>query len=73
MLFSVGFQFWLLLNCFFYAVYRSKRRLYLPIGLILLYTVICLFLPIVIMRYFMVLFLFFPITVVATFHPKERF
>ena len=73
MLFSVGFQFWLLLNCFFYAVYRSKRRLYLPIGLILLYTVICLFLPIVIMRYFMVLFLFFPITIVATFPPKERF
>ena len=72
MLFSVGFQFWILLNCFFYAVYRRRRGLYLPIGLLLTYMVICLFLPIVIMRYFMVLYLFFPITIVMTLYNNNN-
>ena len=71
MLFSIGFQLWLMLNCFFYTVYRRRRKLYLPLVLILIYMFICLFLPIIIMRYFMVIFLFFPITVALHIYPAE--
>lgn len=72
MLFSIGFQFWLLLHGFFYVVYRRRRQWYLPMGFMLAYTVICLFLPIVLLRYFMSLFLFFPITIAMTFEPGNR-
>lgn len=72
MLFSIGFEFWLLLNCLFYAVFRHRKYVYLPVGLLIIYMVICLFLPIVLMRYYMVLFLCLPITAVATLYPEEK-
>ena len=72
MLFSIGFQNWLALHCFFLAVYRRRRNLYLPLGVILAYLLICLFLPIVIMRYFMPLYLLFPLTAVMTLCPPRH-
>lgn len=70
MLFSIGFQYWLLLNCLFYSVYRRRKKLYLPLAAIFVYLAFCFFIPIVLMRYFMPLFLFFPLTVVMTVHPQ---
>ncbi|MBQ9901400.1 MAG: hypothetical protein IJM51_03320 [Clostridia bacterium] len=72
MLFSVGFQNWLMLHCFFYAVYRRRRSLYLPLGVILVYLMICFFVPIVIMRYYMPLFLLLPLSAVMTLHYNEK-
>lgn len=69
MLFSIGFQFWVILNSMFYAVYRRCRHLYLPLGFFLAYMLLTLFLPIVLLRYFMAVFLFLPITVVMTVQP----
>ena len=69
MLFSIGFQYWLLLHCVFYAIYRRRKRLLLPLGAMMVYLFFCFFIPIVLMRYFMPLFLFFPLTVVMTIHP----
>ena len=69
MLFSIGFQYWLLLNCLFYSVYKGRKKLYLPLGAMFVYLAFCFFIPIVLMRYFMTLFLFFPVTVVMTVQP----
>ena len=66
MLFSIGFQYWLLLNCLFYSVYRRRKKWFLPLGVIFVYLVFCFFIPLVLMRYFMPLFLFFPVTMVMT-------
>ncbi len=35
MLFSIGFQFWILLNCAFYVMYRRCRHLYVPVLILL--------------------------------------
>lgn len=76
MLFSIGFHNWLVLHCLFYAVYRRSKKLYLPLGVMMAYLMICLLLPIVIMRYYMPLYLLFPLTVVitvrASYHSGEE-
>ena len=69
MLFSIGFQFWLLLGGFFYAAWRGRRDLFLPYGLMTAYMLLGFFLPIVLMRYFIALFLFFPLNLVMIFRP----
>ena len=66
MIFSIGFQYWLLLNCLFYAVYRRRKKLLIPLAVIFVYLAFCFFIPLVIMRYFMPLFLLFPLTVIMT-------
>lgn len=72
MLFSIGFQFWMLLNCCFYAVYRQCRHLYLPLAVLLGYALISAFVPLVLLRYFSALFLAFPMTAVFTLQPKTN-
>lgn len=69
MLFSIGFQFWVILNSMFYAVYRRCKHLYLPMGFILMFLLLTFFVPIVLLRYFMPVFLFFPITIAMTVQP----
>jgi len=71
MLFSIGFQFWLVLICFFQALAYKNRRLYLPILVILGYTLISAFVPLVLLRYFAALFFAFPLTVTFMLEPKK--
>lgn len=70
MLFSIGFQFWIVLNSVFYVGYRKCRHLYLPLAIILGYTIISAFVPLVLLRYFAMLFFAFPMTVVFTIQPS---
>ena len=68
MLFSIGFQYWLLLHCLFYSLYKRRKKLLLPLAVIFVYIAFCFFIPLVLLRYFMPLFLLFPLTVVMTIH-----
>lgn len=70
-LFSIGFQFWLVLICFFQAIAYKNRRLYLPILIILMYALISAFVPLVILRYFAALFIAFPLTVTFLLEPNK--
>lgn len=72
MLFSIGFHFWLLLNCCFYAVYRRCRHLYLPLLVLLMYAVISSFVPLVLLRYFSALFFAFPMVAAFTLQPERK-
>lgn len=72
MLFSIGFQFWLLLNCFFYASYRRCRYLYAPLAILLAYTMLSALVPLVHLRYFAALFFSFPMTAVFTLQPSRK-
>lgn len=71
MLFSIGFQFWLLLNCFFYASYRRYKHLYAPLAVLLSYTILSALVPLVCLRYFAALFFSFPVTIVFTLQPGK--
>lgn len=70
MFFSIGFQFWIVLNCVFYIGYRRCKHLYLPVAIILGYTIVSAFVPLVLLRYFAMLFFAFPMTVVFTIQPS---
>jgi hypothetical protein len=70
MFFSIGFQFCIVLNCVFYIGYRRCKYLYLPVAIVLGYTIISAFLPLVLLRYFAMLFFAFPMTVVFTIQPS---
>lgn len=69
MLFSIGFQVWVLLHCLFYAAYRKCRHLFWPLGIAAIYTLCCAFVPLVLLRYFGALFLVFPMTAAFTLCP----
>lgn len=70
MLFSIGFNFWILLNCFFFICFKKYKNLILPLTIILCYTLISAFVPLVILRYFCALFFTLPIIAVFTLQPK---
>lgn len=69
LLFSIGFQFWILLNCMFYALYRKSSHLYPSIAILLGYVLISSFVPLVLLRYFAALFFAFPLTMLFTLQP----
>lgn len=69
MLFSIGFQFWLLLGCVFYVIYRKRLLLLWPLAVILLYTLLSAFVPLVLLRYFGALFLVMPMIAAFTLCP----
>lgn len=69
LLFSIGFQFWILLNCMFYALYRKSSHLYPSIAILLGYVLISSFVPLVMLRYFAALFFAFPLTMLFTLQP----
>lgn len=71
MLFSIGFQFWVVLNAFFYILYRKQTNLILPVGIILGYMIICSFVPLVLLRYFAAVFLAMPMVIVFTLQPNH--
>jgi len=69
MLFSVGFQVWILLHCILYAAYRKARPLFGPLFILSVYTLCCAFVPLVLVRYFGALYFVFPMILVFTCCP----
>ena len=72
MLFSIGFQLWLLLFCLFYALARNRRSLLLPIAALLIYVLCSAFTPLVLLRYYGALFLAMPIIVGSVLCPERQ-
>jgi hypothetical protein len=71
MLFSIGFQFWIILNSLFYVVYRKAKKLILPIAIILGYMLISACVPLVLARYFAAAFFAFPMLLIFTLQPNR--
>ena len=71
MLFSIGFQLWILLNCLFYNLYRKNRKLILPLCILMLYMVLSAFGPLVLLRYYAAIFFCFPLLLVFTLQPAS--
>ncbi|MDE6946653.1 MAG: hypothetical protein K2P14_05685 [Anaeroplasmataceae bacterium] len=71
MLFSIGFQFWLLLNCCFYSVYRKCSTQWVSLAIILGYSLISACVPLILLRYFAGLFFAFPLILVFTLQPEN--
>lgn len=71
MLFSIGFQFWIILNCLFYVMYRKLNKLILPLAIILGYMLISACVPLVLLRYFAAAFLTVPMLIVFTLQPDH--
>ncbi len=71
MLFSIGFQLWILLNCLFYNLYRKNRKLILPLCILMLYMVLSAFGPLVLLRYYAAIFFCFPLLLVFTLQPTS--
>ena len=70
LLFSTAFHFWLVLVCLFGAVVTKARQLYLPLLVLVAYTVISMAVPIMLLRYFAALLLAFPIVLVVLLQPN---
>ena len=70
MLFSIGFQFWILLNCAFYVMYRRCRHLYVPVLILLGYMIASAFVPLVLLRYFIAVFFALPLVLTFTLQPS---
>ena len=71
MLFSIGFQFWLVLNCLFYILYRKIYKLVLPVAVILGYMLISACVPLILLRYFAAVFFAFPMLLIFTLQPQH--
>lgn len=71
MLFSIGFQFWIILNCLFYILYRRIKKLILPVLILVSYMLISSFVPLVLLRYFVAAFFSVPMIIVFTFQPSH--
>lgn len=70
LLFSVGFHFWLLLHSLFYALYRKRRQLYLPLLVLLIYMIASAFVPLMLLRYFAAVIFAFPLVMAFVFLPE---
>jgi hypothetical protein len=70
LLFSTAFHFWLVLVCLFGAVVAKARQLYLPLLVLVAYTIISMAVPIMLLRYFAALLLAFPIVLVLLLQPN---
>ena len=68
MIFSIGFQFWLVVHAFCYLWYRKKYESLIPVGMVLVYCLINMFVPIVLFRYICALFLCAPFINVLVFN-----
>jgi len=70
LLFSTAFHFWLVLVCLFVAVVNKARQLYLPLAILIGYTLISMAVPIMLLRYFAALMLAFPMVLVLLLQPN---
>lgn len=73
MLFSIGFQFWILLNCAFYIAYRRCRRLYVPVLILMGYMIGSAFVPLVLLRYFIAIFFALPLVLTFSLQPTMKY
>lgn len=71
MLFSIGFQFWGILNCVFYLVYRRRGELLLPTAIVGLYMLFSSFTPLVLLRYYSLVFFAVPLIAAFTVQPMR--
>jgi hypothetical protein len=71
LLFSIGFQLWLLVLTFCYAWRRKDLTRLLPIALALLLCATMFLGPMVLVRYYLLLFFAFPFTIASFFYKKE--
>ena len=69
LLFSTAFHFWLVLACLCVAVVTKARQLYLPLLVLVAYTLISFAVPIMLLRYFAALLLAFPFVLVVMLQP----
>lgn len=69
MMFSIGFQCWIVMNCLLYLWYRRLDKYILPVGILFAYILISSFVPIVILRYFAALFFSMPMIMIFTLNP----
>lgn len=70
MLFSIGFQFWVLLFTMAYLLYRRLHRLLFPFLYVLLLFLTILLGPIMLVRYALYLFYLFPLTLAVLARPR---
>ena len=70
LLFSTAFHFWLVLACLCVAVVTKARQLYLPLLVLVAYTLISFAVPIMLLRYFAALLLAFPFVLVVMLQPN---
>lgn len=71
MLFSIGFNFWIILICMFYIIFRKKKKLYMSVIVLALYMFGSSFVPLVILRYFAAAFLAMPMIIVFLLQPDR--
>ena len=71
MLFSIGFWFCMLLMGVFYTINRGRKKVLIPIMVMLLYMILASFVPIIILRYFAAIFMFSPILIVLILQQKS--
>ena len=71
MLFSIGFQFWILIHTFFYLLYRKEKKLLLPVTILLLLTLGTSFVPLILVRYVSPLFIAMPLLLLFTFDARK--
>lgn len=64
MLFSIGFQFWFIVNDFLFLLYRKRYGLLLPIAVLLVYCVITALTPLILVRYTCAIFMTMPVVAV---------
>ena len=69
LLFSTAFHFWLVLACLCVTVVTKARQLYLPLLVLVAYTLISFAVPIMLLRYFAALLLAFPFVLVVMLQP----
>ena len=72
MLFSIGFQLWMIVNTFLFVIYKRRYALLLPIGLLLFYCILTALTPIILMRYVCALFMCFPLVVSVLFNSGNQ-
>ena len=70
MMFSIGFQFWLIIHCVGYLIYRKMYKLVMPIMIVMAYMVFSAFVPLVLLRYFAAAFLCHPFILFFTCQPS---
>lgn len=71
MLFSIGANFWLLLNSVFYLMYLKKTKLIPSLCILLIYVLIFTFVPLALLRYFSALFIAMPFIIAFTLQPSK--
>ena len=71
MLFSIGFWFCVLMFSVFYTINKGRKKVLLPMMVMLIYMLLASFVPVIILRYFAAIFMFSPILIVLVLQQKS--